>query len=243
MAGGSCLRINTHILWAALPRFPGCCSGSDFVVILPEVSLEGVVLGDAPGIMVHALDCLGGLEYGDTVVVVQGAGPVGMMGMILAKDAGAGKGHSDRRTGRSPELAREFGAYATLDIAEMTAAERIAAVMDMTDGRGADVVFECRRAGGCARRVEMARINGSYLIAGHYGDAGTVPINPHVINKKQISIKGVWSASNKHFLRGLTLLGRIPVEKLVTHRFTLDQINDALIAAERQEVLKAVIVP
>jgi threonine dehydrogenase-like Zn-dependent dehydrogenase len=217
--------------------------GSDFVVIPPEVSLEGVVLGDALRIMVHALDCLGGLEYGDTVVV-QGAGPVGMMGMILAKDAGAGKVILIGGPAGRLELAREFGAYATLDIAEMTAAERIAAVMDMTDGRGADVVFECAGVPAAVPEgLEMARINGSCLIAGHYGDAGTVPINPHVINKKQISIKGVWSASNKHFLRGLTLLGRIPVEKLVTHRFTLDQINDALIAAERQEVLKAVIVP
>jgi Zn-dependent alcohol dehydrogenase len=44
-------------------------------------------------------------------------------------------------------------------------------------------------------------------------------------------------------LRGLTLLRKIPLEKLVTHRFPLEQINEALIAAERQETLKAAIVP
>jgi len=33
------------------------------------------------------------------------------------------------------------------------------------------------------------------------------------------------------------------VDKLVTHRFDLDHVNEALIATERQEVLKAVIIP
>jgi threonine dehydrogenase-like Zn-dependent dehydrogenase len=89
----------------------------------------------------------------------------------------------------------------------------------------------------------MVRINGRYLIAGHYGDAGTVPLNPHLINRKQVTLTGVWSAANRHFLRALTLLRKLPVEKLVTHRFPLDQINEALLAAERQEALKAVITP
>ncbi len=217
--------------------------GSDFVIIPPEVPLEGVVLGDALRIMVHGLDAMGGLEYGDTVVV-QGAGPVGMMGMLLALDAGAGQVILIGGPPNRLALAREFGAAATLDIAELTAAQRIAAVMDLTNGRGADVVFECAGVPAAVPEgLEMVRINGTYLIAGHYGDAGTVPINPHIINKKQISIRGVWSADNKHFLRGLTLLGRMPVQKLVTHRFGLDEINEALIAAERQEVLKAVITP
>ena len=64
-----------------------------------------------------------------------------------------------------------------------------------------------------------------------------------MINRKQIRIDGAWSAANKHFLRGLNLLRKIPVDKLVTHRFDLDHVNEAVIATERQEALKAVIVP
>ena len=99
-------------------------------------------------------------------------------------------------------------------------------------------------------RVQTAGLvlddNGRYVIAGHYGDAGTAPINPHIINKKQITITGAWSAANKHFLRALKLLQKLSneqVDRLVTHRFSLEQANEALIAAERQETLKAVIVP
>jgi threonine dehydrogenase-like Zn-dependent dehydrogenase len=187
--------------------------------------------------MVHGLERIGGLTYGDTVVI-QGCGAVGMMGLLLARDAGAGQvivigGPAERLA-----LAREFGADETLDIATLPAAGR------MTQGRGADVIFECAGVpAAVAEGLEMVRINGRYLIAGHYGDAGTVPLNPHLINRKQVTLTGAWSAANRHFLRALTLLRKLPVEKLVTHRFPLDQINEALIAAERQEALKAVITP
>ena len=217
--------------------------GSDLVVIPPDVPPEAVVLGDALRIMVHGLARIGGLDYGDTVVV-QGCGAVGMMGLILARDAGAGKVIVIGGPAARLDLAREFGADETLDISTTTSAERIARVLALTNGRGADVVFECAGVpAAVVEGLEMVRINGRYLIAGHYGDAGPAPINPHVINKKQLTITGVWSAANKHFLRGLTLLSKVPVTKLVTHRFALADINDALIAAERQEVLKAVIVP
>lgn len=217
--------------------------GSELVVIPPTVPPEAVVLGDALRIMVHGLERIGGLEYGDTVVV-QGCGAVGMMGLILARDAGAGKVIVVGGPASRLALAREFGADETLDITQVPATERIAHVLALTNGRGADVVFECAGVPtAVVEGLEMVRVNGRYLIAGHYGDAGPAPINPHMINKKQITITGVWSAANKHFLRGLTLLSKVPVEKLVTHRFALADINEALMAAERQEVLKAVIVP
>ena len=217
--------------------------GSDIVVIPPDISPDAVVLGDALRVMVHGLENIGGLEYGDTVVV-QGCGAVGMMGFLLARDAGAGKviviGAPEARLA----LARDMGADETIDITKMPVADRVARVMELTNNRGADVVFECAGVpAAVAEGLEMVRINGRYLIAGHYGDAGSVPLNPHLINRKQITIKGAWSAANKHFLRGLNLLRKIKVDKLVTHHYPLDEINEAVMATERQEALKAVIVP
>lgn len=216
---------------------------SDLVVIPPDVSSEGVVLGDALRIMVHGLERIGGLEYGDTVLI-QGCGAVGMMGLLLARDAGAGRVIVIGGPPNRLALAREFGADEVFDIATTTPQERIERVRELTGGRGVDVVFECAGVpAAVAEGLEMVRTNGTYLIAGHYGDAGTVPLNPHLINRQQIRITGAWSASNVHFLRSLNLLRKLPVERLVTHRFGLDEINDALIAAEQQEVLKAVIEP
>jgi len=216
---------------------------SDIVVIPPEVPPPAVVLGDALRVMVHGLERIGGLEYGDTVVV-QGAGAVGLMGLLLARDAGAGRVIVIGGPAGRLALAKEFGADEVIDITQTSAAQRIARVLELTNNRGADVVFECAGVpAAVAEGLEVVRINGRYLIAGHYGDAGTVPLNPHMINRKQIRIDGAWSAANKHFLRGLNLLRKIPVDRLVTHQFDLDHVNEAVIATERQEALKAVIMP
>lgn len=233
-------------LVGGLAEYAWLLPDSDIVVLPPEMRPEAVVLGDALRIMVHGLERIGGLDYGDTVLV-QGSGAVGLMGLLLAKDAGADKVIMIGAPAGRLDLAREFGADETLDITQTSADERATRVMELTNGRGADVGLEC--AGVPAAVVEglnLVRINGRYVIAGHYGDAGTAPINPHLINKKQITITGAWSATNKHFLRALKLLQKLSneqVDRLVTHRFSLEQANEALIAAERQETLKAVIVP
>ncbi len=233
-------------LVGGLAEYAWLLPGSDIVVLPADMRPEAVVLGDALRVMVHGLERIGGLAYGDTVVI-QGSGAVGLMGLLLARDAGAERVIVIGAPAARLDLARECGADETLDISEMPAPQRIARVLELTDGRGADVVFECAGVpAAVAEGLEMVRIDGRYLIAGHYGDAGPVLLNPHVINKKQITITGAWSAANKHFLRALNLLRKLPdeqVDKLVTHRFRLDEVNDALIAAERQETLKAVIVP
>ena len=233
-------------LVGGLAEYAWLLPDSDIVVLPPDMRPEAVVLGDALRIMVHGLERLRGLDYGDTVVV-QGSGAVGLMGLLLAKDAGAARVIVIGAPAGRLRLAAELGADETLDITKTSVAERVERVRELTGGRGADVVFECAGVpAAVAEGLELARINGRYLIAGHYGDAGTIPLNPHVINKKQITITGAWSAANRHFLRALELLRRLPpatVEKLVTHRFALADVNDALIAAERQETLKAVITP
>jgi 5-exo-hydroxycamphor dehydrogenase len=241
---GGWLRADQHpYLIGGFAEYVWLLPESDIVIIPPEVSPEGVVLGDALRIMVHGLERLGGLEYGDTVVV-QGCGAVGMMGLLLARDAGAGRVIVIGAPAGRLALARECGADETIDLTQMPTAERIARVLDLTNGRGADVIFECAGVpAAVAEGLEMVRINGRYLIAGHYGDAGTIPLNPHLINRKQVTITGAWSAANKHFLRALALLRKLQVEKLVTHRFPLAEVNEALLAAQRQEALKAVIVP
>ena len=216
---------------------------SDVVVIPPDIRPEAVVLGDALRIVVHGLERIGGLAYGDTLVV-QGSGPVGLMALLLVRAAGAGRVIVIGAPAARLQLARACGADETIDITTTTAAERIARVLALTNGRGADVVFECAGVpAAVAEGLEMTRTNGRYLIAGHYGDAGTVPLNPHLINKRQLLITGVWSASNRHFLQGMHLMRTMPVDRLVTHRFGLEEVNDALIAMERQEALKPVIVP
>src|SRR5205814_2706766 len=91
--------------------------------------------------VMNAMDVLDGISSTDTVVV-QGAGPLGLLATAVAKVAGARRvitiGAPDARLA----IATEFGADETLSIERSSPEERTARIRDLTDGRGADIVME-----------------------------------------------------------------------------------------------------
>src|SRR2546427_206076 len=77
-------------------------------------------------------------------VIVQGAGPVGIAALAVAKSAGAGQVIVIGGPKHRLEMARQFGADQTIDIDELREpAARLDAVRQLTRGYGADAVIEC----------------------------------------------------------------------------------------------------
>jgi L-iditol 2-dehydrogenase len=189
-----------------------------------------------------------GIAWRDTVVI-QGAGPVGIAALAVAKTSGAGRviviGAPENRLA----MAKRFGADHVISIDEIrTAGERIGAVRELTRGFGADVVLECAGVPtAVVEGMEMCRDGGKYLVLGHYCDAGTVPWNPHVVTRKQLSVFGSWSSEPRHTRMALEFLGataeRFPFAEMVSHRFSLEQTNEALAASASGRSTKSVIVP
>jgi threonine dehydrogenase-like Zn-dependent dehydrogenase len=95
--------------------------------------------------------------------------------------------------------------------------------------------------------MEMCRDGGKYLVLGHYCDAGTVVFNPQVITRKQLQVFGSWSSEPRHLKMAIDFLRthqkEFPFHTMVTHRFGLDQANEALATTARWESAKSVIVP
>lgn len=187
------------------------------------------------------------IRLGDAVVV-QGAGAVGLCAVALARLAGASTivciGAPDDRLA----LAREMGADVTLDLRSTSAAERLEAVLDATAREGADVVVE---AAGAAHAIgeglDLVRVGGCYVIAGHYTDAGESAVNAHrQINRKHLEIRGCWGSEARHFLRALSILDRhprIPFRKIGARSYGLGELNDALRDAEAMRIPKALVDP
>ena len=182
-------------------------------------------------------------------VAVQGAGPVGIAAVAVARSAGAGRvivlGGPKHRL----EMARRFGADHTLDIDDVREVNaRIDAVRQLTGGHGADLVLECVGIpAAVAEGMEMCRDGGKYLVLGHYCDAGTIPFNPHVITRKQLQVFGSWSSEPRHLQAALDYLratrSRFPFASMVTDRFPLERANEALMATANWRSTKSVIVP
>jgi threonine dehydrogenase-like Zn-dependent dehydrogenase len=135
-----------------------------------------------------------------------------------------------------------------LDLTRTTVEERKQAVLDQTHGEGADVVLEAAGAAAAVPEgLDLARVGGRYVIAGHYTDAGPVTINAHhQINRKHLEIRGCWGSEVRHFLRALSILEAhpsIPFRKIGAKRYGLGQLNDALADAEALRIPKALVDP
>ncbi len=214
---------------------------------LPEtVSTEAVVgAGCALWTVIHGVERMP-IGWGD-VVVVQGAGPVGLAAAAVAREAGAARviviGGPEHRLTR----ARQFGADLTIDID--TEANRKEKVLAATPGGfGADVVIECvGHPEAVAEGMEYCRDGGRMLVLGQYGDAGPTPINPHLITRKQLQLHGSWGFEPRHVNAALELLersgDRYPFAGTVTHRFALGEANAALETTRKWQSGKSVIVP
>ncbi len=182
-------------------------------------------------------------------VVIQGAGPVGLAALAVASDAGARPiivigGPADRL-----ERCRAFGADVVIDIDEVKDPnDRRALVLDHTGGIGADSVVECVGApAAVAEGCDLTRDGGRYLVLGQYCDAGPTEFNPHAITHRELEIHGCYGSEPHHWARALSFLqarrNRYPFHELITHRFSLNQVNEALEEVAHWRTGKAVICP
>lgn len=216
---------------------------------LPDaVSFEDYI-GGGCGLVtsVHAIE-RAGVRHGDTVVV-QGTGAVGLSAIALARLAGATRVFAIGAPADRLELARAMGADEVFDLTATTPAGRTAAVRDLTAGDGADIVIE---AAGSARAIEegldLARNGGTYVIAGHYTNAGPSTINAHEqINRKHLDIRGCWGSEAGHFLRAVRVLERhaahVPWRFIGARTYRLTELNQALADAEAMRIPKALVAP
>jgi threonine dehydrogenase-like Zn-dependent dehydrogenase len=189
---------------------------------------------------------------GDTVVI-QGAGGLGLYAVALARDLGAGTIVAIDRVPERLALAREFGADLTIDLAQHpTRQQRVEIVRDLTHGAGADVCVEVAGVPGVVQEgLEMLRVGGRYLWMGNIVPGAEATIIPHDATRRPKLIQGVLTYERWVIPRALDWLvraqHRVPLHKLVSRTYPLEQINEAFAQAEwlagRGQVGRIAIVP
>lgn len=143
-----------------------------------------------------AWNCLvvqGAMKAGDTVLLL-GTGGVSIFGLQFATMCGARPivtSSSDDKLAR----ARELGAWATINYRDTP--DWHGAVMDLTDGRGVDVVLEVGGGGTLAQSIEAVRIGGTVSLVGVL-TSGTV--DPMTVLRKSVRLQGVYVGSRAMFL-------------------------------------------
>ena len=188
------------------------------------------VLAEPFTVGVHAA-LRGGVKIGDTVIV-QGAGPIGMMCLIAARISGAGRLIVIGGPAGRLELARKLGAHETVDIdAVPDPVERREMALGMTPGRaGADVVIEA--AGflpAFPEGLELVKENGVFVEVGHFVDVGTIKVNPHRhFLRPNLRLEGVRGSRFHHFVRAVAVMesAEIDFAAVISHVLPLEQVAE-----------------
>lgn len=217
---------------------------ADYILVKPymlvplpeELSFEeGASISCGTG---TAFDALRRLEVsGRDTLAVFGQGPVGLSATLLGKAMGARIIAVDVSPERL-ELARAFGADETLDA---KAADPVQAVRDLTHGEGARTTLDC--TGNPEARVNAVRsasMWGRVCFVGE-GNTATFDVSPDIIHK-QLTILGSWTFSSvgqAECARFIVDHG-IDLQRLLTHRFRLEEAADAYRLFDTQTTGKGV---
>ena len=189
-----------------------------------------------------------GFNFGDTVVM-QGLGAIGMTMIAKARLLGAGKIIALDSIAKKLDLAKEFGADVSIDISRYTDDELVEEIRGMTEGRGADLVIE-----GVGQPevvnvgLRMLRRGGTYCETGNFVDTGNVSLNihRHFAAKNVLFIGNTNHPHDQYYVHHEMMLRnrhQFPWDKLITHRFDLDQCKEAMNTAYSSEALKVEFVP
>ena len=187
-------------------------------------------------------------RFDDTVVVL-GVGPLGMCFLMKARMLGAGTIVAVDLSEFRLNFAKRLGADFALNASTTSAAEKLAFIRGLTQGRGADVVIECAGVPQAVpEALNMLRLGGMLVEAGNFSDLGEIGISPHRhLCAKNVRILGVGGEEPAAYGPSMRQMARYmkhyPLREFVTHRFRLNEAEAALHKSIEPDSMKVVLEP
>jgi L-iditol 2-dehydrogenase len=169
------------------------------------------------------------IKAGKTVLIT-GAGPIGLMFIMLVKHFGARAISTDLLPSRV-EKALSVGADAAFDARDPEIAEKIQA---MTDGLGVDVsLLAVPSDKAFFQALDCTRKGGKILFFAEFPDEMEIPLNPNVLYRKEIDLMGSYSSAFplQDLAAALVFEHKIDVDALISDRYPLSELANAVAQA------------
>lgn len=190
------------------------------VVCVPEtMSFAAATVVEPLAVLLHSLE-LAKLQATETVAVM-GAGPIGLLAIAVSKLAGASCVVASDRIPHRLAMARKFGAEAVVDFSKESVRD---AVLDVTNGKGADVIFDAAgKPESINAALASARPGGRVVIIGIPSER-QVALSLWRALHRELTIR-VQKRSNGNDQHAVDMLrqNRIDTDSLVSHLFPLDK--------------------
>src|SRR5262245_35474816 len=189
----------------------------------------GVATPMSNGIQWALID--GGIGYG-TTVLIQGPGQQGLCCAMASKQAGADRiiVTGTAKDARRLEVAKALGADEVIDIDRE---DPLARVMEITDGRGVDVVLDCTVGAGTAPTllgIEATKRRGGTMVVQGEGNQEFPSFPIGRLTRKGMTLKSARGHSYRAVELALHQLAshRFPLELMMTHTFALADVDYAI---------------
>lgn len=222
--------------------------GGSTIFNVSDLDLDSRILIEPCAVLIHAVErakTTGILRF-NSRVVVQGCGPIGLICIAVLRTMGIENITAVDGNPQRLEFAKKMGADNTVNFTEFKGVEALAeGVKASFGGYLADFAFQCTGAPAAHSNIyKFIRNGGGLCELGFFINGGDATINPHFdICSKEITIVGSWVytlrdyATTFDFLKRANAIG-LPIKELITHKFPLDKMNEALEVNLAQKGLK-----
>ena len=226
--------------------------GGSSVFNVSDLDLESRILIEPCAVLIHAVErakTTGILRF-NSRVVVQGCGPIGLICIAVLRTMGVQNITAVDGEQKRLDFAKEMGADKTVNFKDYKGIENLTkAVEDSFDGHLADFAFQCTGSPVAHANIyKFIRRGGGLCELGFFVNGGDATINPHFdICSKEITTVGSWVytlrdyATTFDFLKRAQAIG-LPMKKLITHKYPLEEINEGHITNIKMEGLKIAII-
>ncbi len=226
--------------------------GGSTIFNVSDLDLDSRILIEPCAVLIHAVErakTTGILRF-NSRVVVQGCGPIGLICIAVLRTMGIENIVAVDGENKRLEFAKLMGATQTVNFKEHKGVEALAgAVQNAFGGYLADFAFQCTGSPVAHANIyKFIRNGGGLCELGFFINGGDAQINPHFdICAKEITTVGSWVYTLRDYVTTFDFLKRakgigLPLEKLITHKYPLDKINEALETNLKMEGLKIAIV-
>ncbi len=180
------------------------------------------------------------LSAGSSVAII-GAGPMGLLHLLLARQVGAGTVIMSEPDEERREIASRMGADVVIDPRQTSFVDT---VKERTNGLGADaVVVSAGLVDVVGESLAAARAQGVVTLFAGFPPGSSVSFDPNLVHNKEIRLTGTQNASIEQYQHVLDLLPQMPqVDEITTHRFPLADATKSYEVRLRNEGLKSMVV-
>ena len=226
--------------FAEVIRIPAQAVAAGNVRVLPDaMSFEEAALVEPLSCIVNGQNKVN-VSNADTVVVL-GVGPIGLMHVHVARLRGATKIIVSDPSSHRREAALKAGANIAIDPTKEDLVER---VKEETDGRGADVVICAIGIAALARQAtDLAAYGGRISLFAGYSKGEMAEMDVNAIHYRELTVTGAFGQSRRDFDRAFDMVasGQLSLKPMITHRFALEDIAEALAVAEGGTAIKVAV--